>query len=261
MRCHSSWFRTGAMGKEVLDDLIESWRSTTPGKQISQLFDGEKRWFIRLDQMSPKDSPLGGKLPCTTLEDVITKVCSSMRAYGCLQREMEDAKVCGRDVDVKIVVNRWDEEMDAAYEFRVFVPPPRVRLENRRVDEVGLRDLRISAISQYRWVLPFQSPFPDRGVEETAERVYDGAQGIFRQISEFAEKEVVFEIREMLLRYGFSFDVIVKKGGEMQLVELNPFGALSGCGACLFNWVKDGKMLYGIGGDDIEFTVTLEEHE
>ncbi|KAF2833605.1 hypothetical protein CC86DRAFT_442036 [Ophiobolus disseminans] len=39
------------------------------------------------------------------------------------------------------------------------------------------------------------------------------------------------------------------------LVEINPFGAMSGCGACLFNWVSDKKMLYGL--EKADFAVTL----
>jgi hypothetical protein len=31
-----------------------------------------------------KDSPLGGTVPSSTLHDIVTKTCSSMRAYGCL---------------------------------------------------------------------------------------------------------------------------------------------------------------------------------
>jgi hypothetical protein len=40
-------------------------------------------------------------------------------------------------------------------------------------------------------------------------------------------------------------------------VEINPFGALSGCGACLFNWVLDGKVLYGL--EEAQFILTVEE--
>jgi hypothetical protein len=43
----------------------------------------------------------------------------------------------------------------------------------------------------------------------------------------------------------------------VQLVEINPFGALSGCGACLFNWVMDRKVLYGL--EKAQFTVTVKD--
>jgi hypothetical protein len=40
-------------------------------------------------------------------------------------------------------------------------------------------------------------------------------------------------------------------------VEINPFGAMSGCGACLFNWVIDGRILYGM--EERVFAVVLNE--
>lgn len=31
---------------------------------------------------------------------------------------------------------------------------------------------------------------------------------------------------------------------KTRLIKINPFGAVSGCGGCLFNWVIDAKDLY-----------------
>ena len=62
---------------------------------------------------------------------------------------------------------------------------------------------------------------------------------------------------DLLLKHGFSFDVALERHGSVQLVEINPFGALSGCGACLFNWVRDGRMLYGL--EEAQFAVTLDD--
>ncbi|KAF2256699.1 hypothetical protein BU26DRAFT_414240, partial [Trematosphaeria pertusa] len=190
LRCHAAWVAMDRVRQTLVDEVVEAWTATRAGREVARLFDGERKWFVRLDQMSPKDSPLGGKLPCTTLEEVVMRLGSSMRVYGCLLREREDALREGREMRIPIVCNRWDEGMDAAREFRVFVPPPGARMS-----------------------------------------------------------------------YGFSFDVIVKEGGVVQVVEINPFGALSGCGACLFNWARDGRVLYGLDGGEVEFAVTLEEAE
>lgn len=73
---------------------------------------------------------------------------------------------------------------------------------------------------------------------------------------EYTATELDIGMKELLLRYGFSFDIALKEDGSVHLVEINPFGAMSGCGGCLFNWVLDGKMLYGL--EDAEFAVTLE---
>jgi len=96
--------------------------------------------------MSPKDSPMGGKLPSSTAEDIIMKICSSMRAYGCLTCEFEDAKKERREMEIKLVLNPWDGGMDAGKEFRVFVPPPAAKTGR----EVTVAEFEISAISQYR---------------------------------------------------------------------------------------------------------------
>ena len=70
---------------------------------------------------------------------------------------------------------------------------------------------------------------------------------------------------EELCRMGFSFDVFVLAGSgiagsgmEVQLVELNCFGAMSGCGSCIFHWIRDAGMLYGIE-EGVEFRVTMED--
>jgi hypothetical protein len=43
--------------------------------------------------------------------------------------------------------------------------------------------------------------------------------------------------------------------GEVQVIELNPFGAMSGCGSCLFHWVNDAEVLYNINKGEFEFKV------
>lgn len=249
MRCHSTWIATGKIDQRIADEVVETWVSTKPGKEIAAHFDGNKKWFVRLAQMSPKDSPLGGSLPCTTLAEVVIKICSSMRAYGCLERERDAARAHGKDVNIKIAINAWDGGMDPMREFRVFVPPPGARLSE---------EMKISAISQYRWWTPFVSPYPDSDFAATASKVLCEAEKIFEEILAFVKTELGEEIGKSLWKYGFSFDIIVKEGGQVQLVELNPFGAMSGCGACLFQWITDGKVLYGL--DEAEFAITAEEN-
>ncbi|KAF1921710.1 hypothetical protein BDU57DRAFT_489752 [Ampelomyces quisqualis] len=193
---HSSWLRTDDMPESMVDDIVDDWTSTKSGKKLASIFIDEKKWFIRLDQMSPKDSPLGGQLPCSTFPDVISKICSSMRAYGCIKHAQELVERDGSSSGTKmnLILNPWNDAMDATTEFRVFVPPPAAR---------GVPML---------W---------------------------------------------LLLKHGFTFDIALRPDGKVQLIELNPFGAMSVCGACLFNWVIDGRMLYGL--DAPEIAVVLED--
>lgn len=50
-------------------------------------------------------------------------------------------------------------------------------------------------------------------------------------------------VQNLLLEQGFSFDIALQENGSVQLIDMNLFGAMSGCGACLFNWVLDARML------------------
>jgi len=250
MLLFSQWMTTGNIGWEALKDVIEAWTSTKSGKELAVKLDGKKKWFIRLDQMSPKDSTLIGNDPVSTFADVVVKICSSMRAHGCLQRAKQDADKADEAVSMQLILNPWDTSMNPAKEFRVFVPPP-AALGNL---QPHVKDFKISAISQYRWHHPFSAPF-DLTVQEVVECVSEGAQKTLTALVAYIATEMDASMREMVLRYGFSFDVVLKEGKKVELVEINPFGAMSGCGACLFNWVLDGRVLYGL--EKAQFAVTL----
>jgi hypothetical protein len=253
MRGHAAWMTSGQFSETFLEETIESWKSTTSGKQLAPLLDGTKKWFIRLDQMSPKDSPFGGNLPSSTFEDVIMKICSSMRAYGCLQHAKEDADKGDQRAVMQLILNPWNADMDPAREFRIFVPPPAAH----GINEPHLYDFKISGISQYRWHCVFEPPF-GLTVKEVAEKVCEGARSVLADLIDFTTARLGADTRNMLLKYGFSFDVALQQDGSVQLVEINPFGAMSGCGACLFNWVLDGITLYGLE-EEVTFVVTLED--
>lgn len=59
-----------------------------------------------------------------------------------------------------------------------------------------------------------------------------------------------------LKAWGFTFDIVIKRGGRVQLVEVNPFGVDSRCGSCLFHWIDDAKLLYG-GKNGIEVSLLI----
>lgn len=254
MRCHAAWAATNSFPEKLIEETVQTWKSTKKGRALLPILDGQRKWFIRLDQMSPKDSPFGGKEPSTTFEDVVRKICSSMRAWNCLQNEKAEAEQEGREMNIVLVLNPWDEGMDAGREFRVFVPPPTARGVKEEVDH-----LEITGVSQYRWPFPF-TQLDNCSLELTAELVCSGANKMLQCIKVFMKEKMSHDARTLLVKYGFSFDVALQKDGTVYIVEINPFGALSGCGACLFNWVRDGKQLYGLEGG-VEFIVTLEEED
>jgi hypothetical protein len=243
MCCNAAWLSTNTVPPALVEGMVEAWQSTRRGREATHLLDGEKKWFIRLDQMAPKDSPYGGKAPSTSMADVLTKLCSSMRARDCLLDEQKTADAEGREVQLDLVLNPWDEDMDIATEFRVFVPPPAARGAPST-----LHSLCVAAVSQYKWHAPFASPF-GFDAEHTAELVCAGAEALLNEIRSFLRDETSPKIQELLVEYGFVFDVSLRRGGEVVLVEVNPFGAMSICGACLFQWVRDGRVVYGFEGE------------
>lgn len=240
MRCTAAWLSTNTVPHALVEEMVEAWQSTRRGRSAAHLLNGSKKWFIRLDQMAPKDSPFGGKSPSTAMADVLTKLCSSMRARDCLLDERETADAEVREVQLDIVLSPWDDSMDIATEFRVFVPPPAARGA-----PATLESLCVAAVSQYKWHAPLASPF-GFDATRTAELVCSGAEALLGENRSFLREEASPKIQELLVEYGFVFDVSLRREGVVVLVEVNPLGAMSVCGACLFQWVGDGRAVYGL---------------
>ncbi|KAF2035589.1 hypothetical protein EK21DRAFT_107110 [Setomelanomma holmii] len=201
--------------------------------------------------MSPKDAALGGNLPSSMLVDAITKLCSSMRAYSCLQRMKQAADEKQVDMDIKLILNPWNESMDPQTEFRVFVPSPAAG----RVRHPTANDFRISSISQYAWQRPFKAPF-NLDVKEVKDKVYIGSLYVLMTLVAHIAMQLDTKIKNALVDCGFTFDVLLKEDSGVQLVEIKPLGAMSSCGACLIYWILDVKVLYDL--DPTQFAVTVE---
>ena len=148
--------------------------------------------------------------------------------------------------------------------------------------------MRVSAISQYRWHAPWKGGKKGESAQETAQRVLAGAEKLRENIVRHAEKlkaEVEVEgesegrasegmvwVLERLRDEGWVFDVYDAAGGaagtepengmgdEVQLVKVNPFGAMSGCGSCLFHWIRDAEVLYGVR-EECEIRVAVEDEK
>lgn len=112
---------------------------------------------------------------------------------------------------------------------------------------------RISAISQYKWHSQWSHVTEEAAEQERiSRRVLEGDEAIHVQIMAHST------MTESLRQRGFSFDMLEEGGeaGKIRLIELNPFGAMSGCGSCLFHWVRDARVLYGLeNGDELRVTV------
>ena len=66
-------------------------------------------------------------------------------------------------------------------------------------------------------------------------------------------------MKAKLKEQGFVFDIFENsEKQEVELLELNDFGAMKHCGSCLFHWIKDARLLYGMETErGVQVRVTL----
>ncbi|KAH8177952.1 hypothetical protein LIA77_03034 [Sarocladium implicatum] len=208
--------------------------------------DKEQGLWMRLEGCSPKGATCvlhKGLKPQALLlstEDIILRLVTSERAVKNIKRYMN----AGAEV-IPVFFLPFNARMGSDREYRVFCRPG-----------TG----RISAISQYQWHKPwkFKEAAADRERMNTiVERISKGAQFLQEEImaalrAESCEEDI------LMLEQGFSFDAFYDEDAdEVQLVELNVYGARSGLGSCLFNWSQDFDVLYGEKGTDGEFRITF----
>jgi len=133
--------------------------------------------------------------------------------------------------------------MSTALEYRVFCPQT----------EKGQEPL-ISAVSQYKWHKPsiFQGRFSKDEVDALLVLIMTEIQRVHMEILDDLSGD---DMDQLLVRQGFSFDVLYDEESEKcSLIELNGFGVRSGCGSCLFHWVRNIDTLYRI--EEVEFRIS-----
>lgn len=170
-------------------------------------------WFARLDLVSLKDA---SNQPLMSARDLAYALAMSTRAHPSLKNEGQNG--------AKIYFLPWDNTMTSKREFRVFCPPS--------------PDMpKITAISQYAWHSPFL--FSEG---ETPESICSTVMAESQRILDEIKNSKGFNLA--LHQQGFTFDIRLRPDGRMELIELNAFGALTGCGSCLFHWIRDFQQLY-----------------
>ena len=159
------------------EDLLDTFPLlTAEGVKISELLNGSKNWFIRLDACSLKDAAyeIGpgavdrGSQPLTKVKQLAHRLASSARGIT----SVNDLSRLGGDV--KVFLLPWDESVKIEYEYRVFCPPPQQRKE-----EEGFR---ISAVSQYRWHKLYYITSPTERRESVTKKVFKGITRILRRL-------------------------------------------------------------------------------
>ena len=251
---------TGTINAANLEDLQDTFPTRTVcGVDLSTLFASDRKWFVRLDTCSLKDSryfergkapaKLGSE-PAGSAYSIYTRLATSPRA----SRGIGIVRSQGQPVVLYLFP--WREDLGKGTEYRVFCPPVRSKEMNSR--------LRISAISQYKWHAPWQ-PVTEAPAEDEAQRISEGCRHLLDVIQDHAQAEGF--LGDMRVR-GFVFDVLALPSAkppltgspdgrdvQLQLIELNPFGATTGCGSALFHWLRDAKLLYGLQ-DNVELRIT-----
>ncbi|KAE8446279.1 hypothetical protein EG329_012365 [Mollisiaceae sp. DMI_Dod_QoI] len=199
--------------------------------------------FLRLDACSPKDGVLGVR-PLKSTEEIALRLTTSHRATNSILRCVERG-----DEGIELFFLPYDEKMRTEKEYRAFCAP----------SEGSVR-----GVSQYRWHKPnLFSSRPEEEIKEIMRKVMDGILSIHGEILDEVKKRGG-EMDKLLLEQGFSFDVMFEEeSGRCELIELNSFGARSGCGSCLFHWLKDLDVLYGrssdgdVKADELEFRISV----
>jgi hypothetical protein len=225
----SSSIHTKTLNRQYKEELEE---------EIEPVFSGlvfpPEGLFIRLDACSPKDGKDGTR-PLHTIADIVLRLTSSFRARNAIDAALhpEPHHVTG-EVPVVEGINLYflpfNEKMSTKHEYRVFCAPP---------------NGEITAVSQYKWHTPlvFQDCYPMIEIDDILGKIMSGIKLVHAEIlSQLGNGDTDL----LLLEQGFSFDVMWKWDEQRcALIELNGFGARSGCGACLFHWIKDMDVLYG----------------
>lgn len=234
----TSYLITGNISATTtLDDIKQAFLSSNPLSSLVAKLQTGKKWFTRLNDCSPKDSEKQ-TLPITSIIELILCLSTSNRARGDFEAHIQD------DKPIHLFLHPWDVTMNQSVEFRCFVPPWKSE------------SCRIVAISQYHWYLPFPSDdFTPRLVIDLAVKF---ATASLQDILATAfDKGIYADLKY----WGFSFDIVVKNvsgaGENVEVVEVNPFGARSGCGSCLFHWERDGSVLYG-GREGVEVRIVIK---
>lgn len=193
--------------------------------------------FVRTADCSPKDGVQStpGVMAMHSVEEVILRVTTSLRTWSTFNNFVNNGYS-----ELKFFFLPFDTDMQTEREYRVFCAPD---------------TMQITAISQYRWHKPWL--FAKNNAEErqsAAETIMAGARDIHGKIL----KDIGAHEKDDLARsQGFTFDMLYNEQKETyQLIELNTFGVRSACGSCLFHWLKDQDVLYGVDGD-VEFRVTI----
>ena len=248
----ASFLATNHVSDTRVAEVAEDWQdSRTCRSTFGSAFADGAKWFVRLDDASPKDSPT--RMPVTSAKQLVRMLATSMRARAEVERKLEDGR------EIIVFLRLWDGAMGSGIEFRCFIPPLAVHAARSRPDgKAEMKNWTLSAMSQYTWHRPFPPASTTKSfARDIVETALNGAKCCTAEVLNTAREVGALD---ELKKWGFVMDVVVKlqgSGYDVQLVEVNPFGAVSGCGSCLFHWLRDAEQLHGLK-DQIEVRIAID---
>ena len=225
-------FQMGRISEDDAEDLTKAFpRKTTGGNILADLIE-TKRFFVRLDTCSLKDAIIG-KGTIQNVQDLWMRLATSARGMAGIR----DLRLHDPSTPIYMYLFPWKYDIKTELEYRVYCAPL-----------TG----KIAAISQYEWHAPwYHASAAKHDQEAIANRILKNCQGLHQEIMGQPA------MTEVLRNRGFVFDVYEDPSTqEVRLIELNGFGAMSGCGACLFHWIQDARVMYGVS-EGVEFRVTV----
>ena len=222
----------GRVSEGDAEDLADAFPKTTVrGDTLEDLIQRGK-FFTRLDTCSLKDAILG-KGPIQTVGDLWMRLATSARGMTGIR----DLRKHDPSMPVYVYLLPWKDDMKTELEYRVYCPPL-----------TG----KIAAISQYKWHAPWYHAASARPEQEgIAQRLLENCEVLHQKIMAHPA------MTDKLKSQGLVFDVTEDPSTQdVQLIELNEFGAMSGCGACLFHWIRDARVMYGLSeGTEVRVAV------
>lgn len=203
--------------KEELDE-IESYINTfVPSDVIG-------RWFIRLNEASPKDGKYGVG-PLLSAKEMVTSLVTSVRAHRSFETSIK------MNVSDILYLVPWRQDWNEFLEFRVFV-----------------HERKVTCLSQYVWCRNLG--WNQNNITIVAPRILDYCNTTV--LSKFDLNsfvvDIIVVIKDPIITDEKHIPLITKDiVFDIEVVEFNSFGSELASGAALFHWLNDHDVMYSDG--------------
>ena len=203
--------------KEDFDEVVDYCCSAI-AKEVKRVeeegrkVDSEDKWFLRLDECSPKDSGEPVTIGPYTLSPadvrrMLTAIITSKRCHVSMNTCRHK-----KSRTTSLVLLPWSTSF-GFNEWRVFV-----------------HKHSITAMSQYHWHTEIPRLQDDEVVRQEASAIVKAHRERYKEALSAIHSSYILDLAVV--------------DGEAEFVEINPFGAEYCSGSALFQWTRDRRALY-----------------